>query len=682
VKDSERDYLFVRGETPSHQTRIPDRRHRDEREYDKLVSEIFDQQRAVYKPDVLQEERATSLARVFYSELYREPELTFGGPLGAPATSEELINDAILASGEINRNNMTFLLGEIGVGKTAYVNWLISTRLRQYVLEKRIWFVRLDLEELKQGKPVTPGELLHAFLRRICELPREIAGLLDGSEDELAVVQKSLDQLGSHDSLMEQRAEGLVGLCQHVQKQSGRRLLLILDNIDYLCHYHDRGLFYDIKDTGEQNILDAVCKFFELFNRPRELGHLGANVLAVTRTDSYEVLDAALIASYQVPCIMRGAKVFSVQSLPAREVIRIRCQLLRAAASHVPDGKRRHYDRIPALIERDLQSGKPGLIHHLRGISNDGLRQMMSFLSQYAWVGSEEDGVGGSRFMHTYPVGLHTFMLQSFCRFGQFRSKFPNIYLVNRIPTKGQTFSKTHEHRHSYWLKRLLLEFVASRQFYDTLDIFEVFTSGSAYEESIVKECLGSLTEAPTSHCIRAVRGPHPYGKGGLYIKRIELTRRGIHCLRDVFGRFFYLQLIVDEPFLPLPRVVKDVFDFECQDSQGLDYSYVVSQWDEYAEKAHAMVRIKARQVLFFLEILEHSLTLEQEVFSDVFASLVRREIALPDVRATAQRVQTELGWVSRHFREPLNIDGLQAEVADRSEQIRDELESMYCSTL
>ena len=133
MKGQEKNYLFTRSETPSHRSEIPDRRRRDERQYYDLVSSVFEQQRAAYHPPSTSDDKRTQLARKFYAELYKEPELLFGGPRGATADTTEFIDEVVLAPGEVGRNNMAFLLGNIGVGKTAYLNWLISTRFKNLV---------------------------------------------------------------------------------------------------------------------------------------------------------------------------------------------------------------------------------------------------------------------------------------------------------------------------------------------------------------------------------------------------------------------------------------------------------------------------------------------------------------------------------------------------------------------
>jgi hypothetical protein len=674
MKGQEKNYLFTRSETPSHRSEIPDRRRRDERQYYDLVSSVFEQQRAAYHPPSTSDDKRTQLARKFYAELYKEPELLFGGPRGATADTTEFIDEVVLAPGEVGRNNMAFLLGNIGVGKTAYLNWLISTRFKNLVDSKKLWFVRIDLEQLKQGRLVSTGELLYWFLYRTAEIASENIHLLDDFASQLAKLQTAMAQPGDHDALIKTRAEALTELVRAVQDQAGRRLLLVLDNIDYLCHFNDRGLYYDMEDTGERHILQSICDFVEMFNRQRELGHLGANVLIVTRADSYDVLTSAFVASYPQPCSVRGAKVYMVKPVAADTAIDIRCKLMTTISADVPPGKQKHFSQIPELIQRDCECGQPHLVSHLRNLASDGLRQIMQFFAQYGWVGRESDG---PRFIHSYPVGLLTFILNHRARFQQFDAKFPNIYFINRIPIAGEPYSTAHEHRHTYWLKRLLLQLVSTRRFNDAADILEVFCGNEGYDASLVRECLGSLTEAPASHCVHVERRPHPHKKDILLIRSITLTQRGYHSLRAVFDRFFYLQLIVDEALLPLPRVLAGEFSFDRQDKVGLDYSYVVSE-NEYQEKANQMIAVKARQVLFFLDVLRHSLALERELFPGPFRRLAERDVRIPCVENIQRSVTNELAALNPRMRRILNVTELEEAVARKSNEVRAQLEAAY----
>lgn len=682
MRGTDYEYYVVRPES-KHDTNIPDRRRRDERTYDALVEDIFKHKRAAYEPETPNDDRRTRFARHFYTEYYIGAELVFGGPEGAPVDTAEFMEDVVLAQGEIDRNNLFYLLGEIGVGKTAYVNWLITTLLRDQVANGLVWFMRLDFEELKQGQPVSPQELLYHLINAALNRVEKHPNLFEGAESQLIELRLAMNVAAEdiYDANLSERAAALCALARKIQGLTGRRLLLIFDNIDYLCHLNDRGLYYDDADTGEKHTLLQLYDLLALFNRPRELGHLGANVLIVTRFDCYNVLTRATVTSYRAPSFTREAKTYVVKSPGWRGVVDARCKLLRAVTNEVePPGKRRHFNKIPDSIENDLNSGEPRLIEHLLGITNHGLREMMGFFSQYGWVARDDDLPGEPRFIHAYPVGLLTFMLNRKARFSQFGSKFPNIYLVNRIPAAGKAYSKDHEHAHTYWLKRLITHAVASGHFRSPVEIVELFhCDGKGYEGSIIRECLGSLTDATCSHCITVCRGLHPdRSKQALIIEKIELNERGLHCLTNIFDRFFYLQLVVEDPLLPIPRVVAEEFSFDILDRQRLDYTYVVETHQEYVEKAIEMVKVKAKQVLLFLEILDRALFWEQHVYSDVFERLAARRVEIPSVSDIRNSVVHELLLLNPNIGNRVDLSAVANYVVSRRDEIDKELGKAY----
>ena len=105
----------------------------------------------------------------------------------------EFLQDVIAQEGEVCRNNLSFLLGEIGVGKTAFINWLMSTRLKEYVDNGTIWFVRLDLELLKRGKPFTPQELVYYMIHSAITVVEKHPEIAEGSEKALVKMRNVLN---------------------------------------------------------------------------------------------------------------------------------------------------------------------------------------------------------------------------------------------------------------------------------------------------------------------------------------------------------------------------------------------------------------------------------------------------------------------------------------------------------
>ncbi|MGB7061765.1 MAG: ATP-binding protein, partial [Candidatus Zixiibacteriota bacterium] len=430
MRKREADYFRVRRPTLKHTAKIPDSRSRDQREYDLVIERVFERKHAVYRAPADDNAKDTYAARYFYENLYVRSELKSGWSGGATATPKDFIEDVILREGDIGRNRVSYLIGDVGVGKTVFANWLISTQLRKHVEEGKIWFLRMDLEDLKSGEPVSHRELIYHLIHYLCdEVVPHNQPVFSGFEKEIEKLKTTLsDAHEDHfNRMFLDRTKALCELANKIQKASSRRFVLILDNIDYICHIHDRGLYDDLQDTGEIPVLLKICESILQFNRKRELGHLGANVVIVTRPDSHDTMERAMVASYESPSATDGA-VYWLKAAKLKDVVQNHCALLKEVTRDEPEGRRNRYLKIPKIIERDLETGSPMLVDHLLSITNLGLRQVMGFFAQYGWVSGGYDE-GGPRLLGSYPIGLLTFMLNGKARFSEEDSRFPNVYL-------------------------------------------------------------------------------------------------------------------------------------------------------------------------------------------------------------------------------------------------------------
>jgi hypothetical protein len=585
-------------------------------------------------------------------------------------------------------------VGDVGVGKTAFVNYILTTKLRKHIEAKEVWYLRLDLERLGGDgcRLLGPIELMCEAGKKACQILKDHRWLMgDQKESEqfqsqLAEAVKALDtptmDAGKADAAG--RVSGAFGnLVSAIQRETGRRLVLILDNLDYICHRNDRGLFYYDDNTHEIPILIQLCQFVSMFLHEGALGNLGVNVLVVTRTDSYGVLQqvpgTSLFPEY---ASQQGKDCYHVNPIEWQDVLDCRRKLLSFAAKDVPEpGKQKQFAGITQLISRELLLGRPSLITHLQRITNYGFREMMHFFAQYGWVSdcyetSEELTL--ERFVHQYPVALLTFMLRGRLRFQQFNSRFPNIYLVNRQPMREG--STEHEHAHTYWLKRLICHYVDTCSNLTTHDFIDMFcdSNGGGYEKSVVRECLGSLSDSNCSNMLQITRERHPYaGRDVLQVTNVKLTSRGRHCLHFIFDRFFYLQLIVEDYHLPIPKVVYTQYDF---DEHTPHYGYVTAAQTEYVERSRQMIRLKAKQVLLFLEILNISYQWEELFYQPVFDRLRKEHIELPSVEGIRKSVLEELCTLSASLGDFIDVEACERCAKVQRAAIEEDLYAAYAA--
>lgn len=680
MKSSEADYYFFQEWTQEYESEIPDRRRGDERELDKLVSDVFQHLYAVYDPHKPDEEKRTTLARWFYYNAYVQPGISRGDENGAPVKVDDFLKDVLLHKGDIRRNRLAYLLGNVGVGKTSFVNWLITCKLHDLVTSEGIWFIRLDVEELKRGQSIERHEFVYYLALRILKLAEERPEIFLDHVLELDAVKKETMSLEyAENPGITSISTVLCRLAQGLCNSKGRRLVIVIDNLDYLCHLNDRGLFFDIESTGEMHILQRVSECITMFTHHRELGPLGANILLVTRQDSYRVLKDVMSASYVKSSVIEGFERYVLKDPGWEIALDARCKLLRKAAEiyQLPKGRKTTLEELPRAIENDIAKGRPKLIEHLVGLSNHGLRQLMDFFSNYGWITKGGEDLEARMLEHP-PVGLLSFMLNNLCRFGQFPSGFPNIYLVNRLGEIAGA-AEDMQHRHSYWLKRMILATIAQKKFRDVKDIVDLFcgSKGRGYDQSIIKLCLGSLTDSLCSNCITVERGLHPdRNRESLMILRLSLNARGKHCMREVFDRFSYLQLVVEDYLLPLPRCVEGFFSIER--FHRLNYSYLVEGSNEYQARTIEMVRLKAEQILLFLTVLEKSLKWERKYFEGVFDHLDKRNVELPDISAIRKSIIEELRLLNSSLQNRVDLVAIGRRVSGLESEIDNQLMVAY----
>lgn len=643
------------------------------------VSGVFSHQPAAYGPapssqelaDQSQNDHTGARARHFYHHCYIEPTLRRGFH-GGLISVDDFERTVVLQPIEMRRNRVCFLTGQVGVGKSAFINYLITTRGYRWVHEHNLWFVRLDVDISGAGQSLTAYDFLNALVKKACEvIHRNPVVLADTKELKTTLVELDKttraygDQLPSAEQrkVFQEQRHLLERLVVRNRTETGRRLVLIIDNMDYVCHKRDRFMFLN-EDTGETETLRGFCELVGLFLKDRnEIPALGCTALVVTRWDSYNTLKKTRVTSLEEHNFRDDQHAYSLEAPTVERVLETRGKLLTFVDT-LPESSKQ-VGRA-ALVEKAIRAhlesrpdGQPILVEHLKNLTNHGLREMMTYFAQYSWINPEGEAVADAltRFVHQYPVGLLAFMLGRHCLFSQPESRFPNVYLVH---------APNINHVHSYWLKRLILEFVRSRAdgfAVHPCEIYEVFCSPpDGYEESLVRLCLGSLAEANCSNAIFVERSAAELPPGAnlleeqkdyqfrLVVDRVCLTDRGRHLLEHVVDRFYYLQLVVDEPLLPLPSVVAEEFSWG---RLPIDYSYIVETGVDYHNNALRMVTEKMRRVLVFLEVLDWWLDWERRYHKSVFVRLQDEGVLIPRVSLIGDQVVRECLRVMANFQGP-----------------------------
>ena len=681
----ERNFYDERDKTDAHSLLIPTAKSDIDTAYASLLRNVFQHQYAVFDEVTvpLGTPSKDQIAHEFYVHHYLPVDLRWGRGGNRTVTPEEFMEQVVFSRTDRIRNRLFYLLGGVGSGKTSFINYLITLHGRRWISDGDVCFVRVDILLRGRSQRLTYDGMLRAVvskLRDVFQRNEKILGLTSYRE---------LKALDKYDALSDGQLE--TAICDFVQayhRQSGRQLLLIIDNLDYLYHSCDRESFFPSANQEFRETATAITKLVSSFdNDAGPLGKLGANILFSLRTESYEILQTT---KELLPDSLRfDDTAYEIQPPDWTALLAQRCSLLEWAVEQLKDGaQRRSFNRV---VEQLLQSSTEGrgLLVHLKAMCNYGLRDLMGFFAQYSWVETRANKLhtpeaGLSRFTDHPAVGLITFMLKAQRRYSQSVTSFPNVYLVN-VQEADDSLGFPRQHPHTYWLKWLILNYILRHQRQKLsvsptalIECFAYDDSGKTqgqkcYMEDLVRACLGSMSEASGSNLI-AVKREVSREKSELVIGALRLTDRGRHCVENIFDRLFYLQLMVDDYMLPIPKCIRSEFDYS---NDAADYSFLVEPDQQYYELSHKVVATKARQVMLLLEVLDVAALCEEARYETVFRRLKSQGVALPDVGTMRRRVMSEMAALqNRGYR--LSPPRLQSEAAEARKALEDSLTAAY----
>lgn len=685
----QREFLYRRPPQDGHSTVIPSQKENADDAYDELLADVFALQPIPFPglgPPPNKRRTAALNATVpsshdiaghFYAQNY-VPTVLARGHDGKSTISESAFIDHVIlhACGETT-NRLFFLLGPVGSGKTTFINHLIAKHGPDWFSNNALWYLKVDLWAAARGDTIDYVTLVDMIIDKLLEVmklpsdPLELRDKVGDFENTLRGGYSAKDK--------EARIQEFV---LRYRSNTGRQLFLVLDNLDYIYHRHDLQSFFPNGKDLFQQVAGAVAYFVSSFIPDSSpLSHLGANILFVVRWETHAVLRVS--REHMRPAVQLDQHTYELRRPAWNAVLQERGNLLKWAIDQIQlPGRKKDMDtRAAPVIEDIFDAGAHRLLDNLEHITNYGLRDLMEFFQRYSWLegralrnGNSQEGL--RRLVEHYPVGLIAFMLNDNCLYSQNNSPVPNVFLTdNRAPEIVHL-----ELRHSYWLKYLLLQYIRSKredELPEADEIEELFTAGkSGYPIELIRACLGSLSMAGASNFIEVLRAPVRDDRV-VAITDIRLSERGRFFLDTLVGRFFYLQLIVDDWMLPLPRCVRDVFDYK---TLPCNYSYLVAPSDAYTAYAHEMIKVKAEQVRLLLIVLDEALECERIVFDKVFETLARCGVEIPNTKAMIESLDKELGVMTQFITGILDVQALQGRTDCLRETIRRQLEDAYTS--
>ena len=665
--------LYDERRSPRGSGKVPPLNKRSDKDFGNLVNKVFSHQKANFlKPEgelskngIMNDEMlARVLSQKFYEELYSKDK--YGNEKniilnqgtcddGEMFSLEDFIHQILGPTGidsENARNNVNFLVGNMGVGKSALISFLITTYLNKNFEIGDNWFVRVDLEEMSQTdltQPLKTDEFVMGVakkVKRICNLHGDL--LFNNQNDVTAAYDSLKEYLEKEEYNYKRVMELTASLIREIKAKSGRTCLIIFDNIDYLTHIRDRSSLELRGETPELSVYQQISNLLHFFfDKNEEWGRIGANILCVSRDHTYRNFFAKPgVSMTDKEYDHSDLNVFHLPQPDWEEVLIKRYVLLDFGIDLYekekwPPGNIDNLKKLKRYIENNdpkrLYKGMR-LIDHLRKVTNGSLRDLLGkYFKQFSWLPNEGHNLAMmERFMAEIPIGLLAYYLNGNRVYGGKNSGVPNIYIIDNEATKKENITD-----HSYWLKRIILEYIkyhdVKEKKCDPETLVDFFhQDGNGYEKEKIRSVLGTLC-SPTSFLIQAEREPNSNGTRS--IDEISLTQRGLHCLDNVFETFSYLQIVVDDHKMPIPDIDEIWEEFKSKS----DYGYIVADDQKYSREGKKMITLKARQILIFLGLLDVSQKIEKKRFPDLYNFLDQKGIKLPKVEDIKNEVIHEI---------------------------------------
>lgn len=611
------------------------------------------------------------ISNLFYKTHYVKNRLSLDLVEDEKITIEDLL---LKVTKDTSHSVINYILGDIGSGKTALVNYLISEKFDDYVKTGKYWFVRFDVE-----LNFFDWEAPNALELVISKLVDKIHFVLNEYGNILFKQFESIKQFFLRRESMD-TYDYLGGLLKILDQQ--RRMILVIDNLDSLVHHYDRGLFKDNFDEKIEKIRNLSLDFIKKFspNGNSALSRTNASILLVLRKTTYDWLNSHSSSQMKkmVSNYFNEGDRFMLLPETWETVVKSRNNLLNECANFIEkenykSSTKKVIDEIDNAIESKKEKVGEAILS-IEALTNSQHRSLVGFLGKYVWINMDErEKIKRNDFFKHTHLSEIAYMLGGVRLYSEQYSNFPNIF---------SNFCKedSDETHPTYWLKYLilqtLLKFDETKTDISKDEIVEIFND---YGEVLIKSVLSSMSDVSTANLIHV----QPTFRDGKTISTsLSLTKRGKHCLDKVFKKFTYFQLIVDDNGMPIPTLVLEKEDSWILDDRTIDYGYIIEPDARKGKIYEKMLEKKTKQVMVFLDILKGSQRAEREKQKNVFKKLKKYNVDIPSVDLIRNGLIKELlkihGRISLNKRSTLNIKDIISGYNEKSESLSNEIYKIF----
>jgi hypothetical protein len=555
-------------------------------------------------------------------------------------------NDTDSSSSErIGSNRISFLTGAIGDGKTTLMSKVvydISVSSKKiipiYISIEEEW-IKTDRDGSKKPKSIDEEFYSKLLLEKIRKIMSSDNRLPDYCGD-----------------LQDLDTESAIGKLLTTIRQEGYSIVLMFDDLDRYHFYYDKYSLFD--DSGEcYKSLDEIVELynrFAKFDKSKPLSCLGISVVFVLRDYVYSMIHE------REGLNPRGGDnlCYEIERPNYKEVVNSRLNLLVDAIDTLDNsgdfwvGVRDNVLEVKSSISsiRDRSVMKFSDSTNLEKIfllSHHGCRSIIDFMKGLKIFGTQERKSVMKRYLsedHSAIVILY--LLNHKYLYTQNNNHFPNLYLINAHITSGIEVRDLYpeaieKHRHSYWLKYLILAYLKScdEDGCTVGELLAIFCEQGNYSSGIVKLAIGSLATPNWFACINI-----DYESVNLDMKsrKVSLTNRGSFILgEDKSGEefcftFSYLQLVIDDYLLHMPKALEK---YRIEN----DYSYLYEGVGAYGDGFVKLVKEKYPRVIMFVRILECSFNAEMTRDSKLHEYLLEEGVSLPNFASIYKGVRSSI---------------------------------------
>lgn len=639
------EYFYSRNEIDSHSSKLTST---NKHEFlDRVLDKVYNHQKAVFdmqKRQYNKEINDPDLAYYFYNNCFIEGHLRQGSSRGYPLTFEEFLNKILTELNVETKNKLVYLKGEVGSGKTALINCLISKYFPKLVQTEKLFFVRVDLNLLDFNEGININFIVEKTIEKIKRVIINNSKIFNIANTDIYF--KNIEaSLPIHDNIFYHLSELIKTIKQN------RNFILIFDNLDGIIHQHDRGLFIPEQESKFIEISQKALDFIQCFysdNGP--LSNLSSTIIFVVRSSTYKMISTYASHSSLNGKYSNGGDDYTLVIEKWQDVIESRHKLFQFAIDQFVLKEETKQKAVGILGEISVITNitNTAFIDQLNSIAdlaNLQLRELIEYVAKFIWLTFNSSIQSTERKVYLLtrsPLTIIAYILGGKCLYSEKYSNFPNIYLVSPANEKDAII-----HPHTYWLKRLILEYMLIKSnkneavYYSNLE-----NTFESYNKETIQSALGSLTDIMSSNLLKVEL--QKYNINDVNAKVIMLTNRAKYCLDKIFDKFVYLQLIADDFYLPLPnKLPYEYRDLFALSDNTLDYSYLT---DNSENNSITIITKKIKQTLVLLNILEGSLIAEQKIHSKTFSNLENEGVKIPSLKLMKENIIIEFEHILSHI--------------------------------